>query len=473
MARTNQVASEVRGLPWTEAHARAEALWQRLGEPVAQGEGEPQPPSGAAFEALALGLATARLKAAGLPVVTWVARGRRMVVARLKARRPAFDPRQRQALVVSVALDGARPYPPVHPSRLEAHEAERLATADGGDTLARGGLLLSHAVTAVELLARANLPTARDLLVVLEHRVAGAARPLPGATAVPADEGRALLDAAACVVAEAGAVPLQIDDDVVLLVPVAQKGAVWLRLRASGRAVDPGLPMPSGATNVLLDALHRLRHAERPLRVSDAAKAQLLGVAEGQGLTGSLHARALLNPATATQTLRRSGHREPHLDALLHDTWTVTRVVTAGRPDAALDDAWALLDCRVVPGRDTAALLAELAEIAGPEVSLEVLAERPSKASDLHGQLLRVLRETVARRVPKARMVPSLQLLGCDAWGWRQSAVPCYGFAPVQLPASVDFEALWHRGGVATTPAERAWGRSVFVEALACYLVEA
>ena len=470
--RTNEIAARLTVLPWVAAHGRAERFWQALGEPLTDADApasSPQPVL--SWSQRAMQAAVTWLQEADVPTVAWRERGRLLVLARVVAQRPAFDARQRQALVLSVALDEDRPYPPVHASRLTAHDPGRAALADGGDTLARGGLLLNHALSAVSLLA--GLPTARDLLVLIEMRATAGATMPTGATEVAEAEGRALLEVAACVLAEAGGVPMDVGGALVLPVPVAQKAALWLRLRGRGRAIDPGLPEVDGAVDNLLAALALLREAERPLRICAASRAQVLGIADSVGVARGLAYRGLLNAATYGQASRRVADMAPYFDALLHDTWTVTRVQASGRPDAAGDDAWALLDCRIVPGRTTAQVLAELQLIVGERVVIDVLAERPGKESDLHAQVLRVLRQTLEARLPGARVVPRLQLAGCDAWGWRQSAVPCFGFSPVQLPGSIDLEPLWQRGAVPTIAAERAWGRSVFIEAVARRLVEA
>jgi len=466
--RANALATQLTAMPWVAAHGRAEQFWEALAaEPTVKTEGQRAP----TWSMRALQAAVNWLREDDVPTVIWQERGRRFLLARLAAKRPAFDPRQRQALVMSAALDDDRPYPPVHESLLTAHDPERLAKADGAETLARGGLLLHHGLCAMGLLSK--LETARDLLLLVEMRCPPQA-PMPhGATLVSAAEGHALLDIAACALAETGGVQMDVGEQVVLPVSVAQKAALWLRLRGRGRAVDPGFPRPGGATDNLLIALGRLRRAERPLRVCAAARAQVLGVAETVGVARSLAFRGLLTSTTYSQALRRVGGMEAFFDALLHDTWTVTRVQATGRPDAASDDAWALLDCRLVPGRETADVLDELRGIVGDLVSLEVLAERPGKESDVHAQLMRVLRQTLTAHVPGARVIPRLQLSGCDAWGWRQTAIPCFGFAPLKLPGSVDMEALWQRGAVPTLSEERAWGRTVFVEAVARYLVEA
>ncbi|MCO4760903.1 MAG: peptidase dimerization domain-containing protein [Myxococcales bacterium] len=465
---SGQIAAKLTTLSWAAVHGRAEQFWQTMARPELQ----PATRSGgqAWAEATVVQFIT-QLSHLSVPVVTWHERGRRFVLCRRAAQNPAFDARQRQALVISCTLDGDRPYPPVDPQRLMAHDADRLKLTDGGDTLARGGLLLGHALCAMELIA--DFPTARDLMVLVEFRQpAGAAGP-EGATEIAATDGQALLGVAAGVIAEAGGVPMDVGGETVLPIPIAQKGAVWLRLKGRGTAVDPGFPLPGGATNALLDALGRLRDADRPLRVTPAAKAQVLGIAEAVGVARGLTLRGLLSTATYSRAARRNLSQAPYFDALLHDTWTVTRIAAAGRPDAAGSDAWALLDCRLVPGRSVQELLAELRALVGEGVEIAVLAERPGKESDQHAQLLRVLSKTLRARVPSASVVVALQLAGCDAWGWRQTSVPCFGFAPVQVPAEVDFEPLWQRGGVPTTPGERAWGRSIFFEAVARYLVEA
>ena len=73
---------------------------------------------------------------------------------------------------------------------------------------------------------------------------------------------------------------------------------------------------------------------------------------------------------------------------------------------------------------------------------------------------------------PTARALPSLQLGSSDAIAWRQSAVPCYGFMPLDVPPGLDFGALWQHRGADLSAAAWSWGVGVFVDTVARILVE-
>ncbi len=48
------------------------------------------------------------------------------------------------------------------------------------------------------------------------------------------------------------------------------------------------------------------------------------------------------------------------------------------------------------------------------------------------------------REDPAARAVPFLMSGGTDAKAWHRLGIRCFGFAPLRLPAELDFVAMFH-----------------------------
>lgn len=400
--------------------------------------------------------------ALGLPPRRTQHLGRHHLMWRLPASAPAFATGHRQALLISAALEMERPH------LVAATQEAGLAH---GRAVARGGLMVGYglaALAAVRELNAADVATGRDLVLSIEYRSRDAAPAGPPEVSLPE------LAHCAFALADCGGHTLHLDKGRIRPVAVAQKGAVWLRLVARGEAADPALPGGVSAAAQLSEALSRIERHDFALRPCAAARALLHGMAEVRGGLGpGLAARGLLGAATHAGVARRMPETERQLvHALLHDTVSVTRIRVGDRTDAISDRAEAVLDCRLIPGRSTADLIAELSAVVGNGLELTVLAERPGAEAPLHAPLLGMLCERLHAADPDARALPALQLGSCDAIAWRQGDIPCYGFTPLQLPPGIDFDAHWQHSGAALPAAAWSWGVEVFVHAVAQILVE-
>ena len=398
----------------------------------------------------------------GLPPRRVAHLGRQHLLWRLPASRPAFAKGHRQALLISAAVDVSRPYLPL----AEAH-----AGSGHGRAVARGALMTGYglaALAAAHALVDAEVGTGRDLVLSIEYRDSD-----PGAEAEVSGDLDELAHCAFAL-ADCGGHDVHLETGRIRPVAAAQKGAVCLRLAVRGEPADPALPGRASVTALLSAALARIARHEFALRPCSAAKALLHGMAEVRGGLGQgLAVRGLLGAATHAGLARRLTESEQRLvHALLHDTVSVTHIRAGERPDAVPDCAEAILDCRLVPGRGTAELIAELSDVVGSGFEISVLAERPAVEASLHAPLLRMLCDRLEAADPTARALPSLQLGSSDAVAWRQGVIPCYGFTPLQLPSGVDFGAAWQHRGTHLPAAAWSWGVEVFIGTVARILVE-
>jgi hypothetical protein len=399
----------------------------------------------AAVEALAA--------AAGLSASVARADGKRHLLWRLAASRPAFGAGHRQALLISASLDGDLPHEP---------DLEAEPPPARGRALARGGLLAAYGVAAlleIDRLIGQGLATGRDLVLSIEHRAEGPNTPDGEAT-----DARAVLADCAVAVAEAGGYTSLFHGARIAPVAVAQKGSLRLRLLAEGER-------PAEA---LIGALARVSGHAFSLRPTDASRAFLQGVAEVLGGLGSnLAARGLLGAATHAGVARRLAPGDRALaHELLHDTVAVTRLRAGDAAQGRPRRAEALLDCRLVPGRPAADWTDELRALVGDGIQVSVLHEQAGTVAPLHGPMLHLLCEALEAADPTLRAVPTMQINPGDALGWRQNDIPCYGFTPVQLAPEVGFGACWRTGRLQLP--DTAWqaGAEVFVQTVARLLVE-
>jgi acetylornithine deacetylase/succinyl-diaminopimelate desuccinylase-like protein len=105
--------------------------------------------------------------------------------------------------------------------------------------------------------------------------------------------------------------------------------------------------------------------------------------------------------------------------------------------------AEAVVDCRVLPGRQ-AAFEREVDELIGPDVTREWISELPSYETSFDGQLVDAMNDALLALDPEARIVPYMLSGGTDAKAFARLGIRCFGFAPLRLPPELDFAALFH-----------------------------
>ncbi len=383
----------------------------------------------------------------GLSTQTALHGGCRYLLVKVAAARPAFGAGHRQALLISARF-----------------EPDRVATADectpAGVAIARGGLLVVQALALAKTLQRrqqaGSCESGRDLFVSIEIDERHLSELPTEATDEPIVDA---LAQSAFVVAEWGGWPMDTGKSLATPIAIAQKGRLLLQLRTRGEATDPALPGEPGAIDQLRDALAAVDAMDRPWRKTDATRAFVSAMAELSGLGRGVGWLALLGGGAWKRALDRVPQPNRRLlRALFHDTITPLSLHAVEEAAMAAPTAIATLDCRLLPVTDQEQFLTTLRRSVGDKVEVTVLRNRPAVAANVHTPLFRSLCEVAKMAAPDSKPVPILMVGSCDALGWRQSAVPCYGFAPLRLPAQQDALQLWETGKLSPSQEQVAWG---------------
>ena len=129
--------------------------------------------------------------------------------------------------------------------------------------------------------------------------------------------------------------------------------------------------------------------------------------------------------------------------ATLRDTANPT-MLKAGKANVIPATAEAVIDCRVIPGRQ-AAFEREVDEIIGPgchpRVGHRIALVRNGIRRRTGG---RDERRAAGRRPRVAYLVPYMLSGGTDAKHFARLGIWCFGFIPLRLPPELDFAALFH-----------------------------
>jgi acetylornithine deacetylase/succinyl-diaminopimelate desuccinylase-like protein len=130
--------------------------------------------------------------------------------------------------------------------------------------------------------------------------------------------------------------------------------------------------------------------------------------------------------------------------ATLRDTANPTMLSAGYKANVIPSTAEAVVDCRVLPGRQ-AAFEREVDELLGPDVSREWVTLLQPLQTSFEGDLVAAMSAALRAEDPEARPVPYMLSGGTDAKHFQDRfGIRCFGFAPLRLPPDLDFAAMFH-----------------------------
>ena len=221
------------------------------------------------------------------------------------------------------------------------------------------------------------------------------------------------------------------------LIETAEKGIQWMRLTARGQAGHGSMVNDQNAVTALAGAVARLGRHQFPLVLTDTVVEFLGAISEETGLTFDTESSDLEG------SIEKLGPMARMLKAILHDTANPTMLKAGYKANVIPATAEAVVDCRVLPGRQ-AAFEAEVDELLGPDVTREWVKDLPSYETSFDGDLVDAMNAAVLAVDPDGRTVPYMLSGGTDAKAFARLGIRCFGFSPLRLPPELDFASLFH-----------------------------
>jgi len=221
------------------------------------------------------------------------------------------------------------------------------------------------------------------------------------------------------------------------LIETAEKGLLWMRLTARGRAGHGSMVHDDNAVTAIASAVARIGSHQFPLVLTESVAAFLAAVADETGYTFDIDSPDLEGSIAKLGPIARI------VGATLRDTANPTMLKAGYKANVIPATAEAVIDCRVIPGRQ-AAFEREIDELIGPDVSREWISELGSYETGFDGDLVDAMNAAVLAHDPEARIVPYMLSGGTDAKAFADLGIRCFGFAPLRLPPELDFAALFH-----------------------------
>ena len=223
------------------------------------------------------------------------------------------------------------------------------------------------------------------------------------------------------------------------LVQTAEKGILWLRLIAHGRAGHGSVPTDANAIVRLAQAIARIDAHPWPREYIASVRGLLDGLSEVTGIP-----YAVDDPATHPAALfDKLGSTQGFVLGTLRDTANVTMLEAGYKQNVIPQSATAAVDARFLPGHE-ADVLATLERLAGEHVQVEVLHRDIALDAPFDGDLVTAMRTSLLAEDPEASILPYCLSGGTDNKALSRLGIRGYGFAPLQLPADLDFVPMFH-----------------------------
>ena len=236
-------------------------------------------------------------------------------------------------------------------------------------------------------------------------------------------------------IGEVGGFSATIGGQRLYLIQTAEKGMAWLRLTARGTAGHGSMIQPDNAVTELAETVARIGRHEWPVRLTPSAQAFLIAACDALGLDFS--------PGNVREVLGKLGTLAKMTGATVTNTANPTILNAGYKVNVVPQAAVAEVDGRFLPGYEEE-FLTELDSLLGPGVQREFVHHDVALETTFDGDLCGAMTAALLAEDASARTVPYCISGGTDAKAFSRLGIRCFGFAPLRLPADLDFFGMFH-----------------------------
>ncbi|TFC64692.1 M20/M25/M40 family metallo-hydrolase [Cryobacterium sp. TMT2-15-1] len=261
-------------------------------------------------------------------------------------------------------------------------------------------------------------------------------------------------------ISEVGGYSITLGGQRAYLLQTGEKALIWIKLVARGEAAHGSRLIQSNAVTRLAEAVAKVGRREWPIRLTETTTQLLAELARVLDVDPQRVGPDELALATGTA----SGF----IQASLRTTTNPTVLHAGYKHNVIPDRAEALIDIRTLPG-DEESVLAEVAALVGPDIEIVIMHRDIGLETEFGGPLVDAVVETLGRHDPGAPVLPYLLSAGTDNKALSTLGIKGYGFAPLKLPADLDFPAMFHGVDERVPLDALVFGRQVLTDLLSNY----
>ncbi|KJL31815.1 M20/M25/M40 family metallo-hydrolase [Microbacterium azadirachtae] len=259
-------------------------------------------------------------------------------------------------------------------------------------------------------------------------------------------------------ISEVGGYSIPVGDQRAYLLQVGEKALMWIRLIAKGRAGHGSRFHPENAVTRLAEAVTAIGRTSWPIQLTDTTREFLNRMSALTGLPVD-------DPDALAAT---AGPAEAFLRSTLRTTTNPTVLQAGYKHNVIPERAEALIDVRVIPGQEED-VLAQLRALVGDDIEIEMVVQDIGMETPFAGPLVEAMVAALGRHDPGVPVIPYLLGAGTDNKALAYLGITGYGFAPLKLPADLDFTGMFH-GVDERVPVESlVFGQRVLTDLLRTY----
>jgi acetylornithine deacetylase/succinyl-diaminopimelate desuccinylase-like protein len=219
------------------------------------------------------------------------------------------------------------------------------------------------------------------------------------------------------------------------LLQTAEKGMAWMRLTAHGRAGHGSMLNPDNAVTELAEAVAALGRHDWPERLIPTTRAFLEAACAALGVDFDIN--------EIRQSIAKLGPISRIIGATIRNTVNPTGLSAGYKVNVVPQTATADIDGRFLPGYEEE-FFAEIDRLLGPNVTREFIHRDIAVETTFDGDLCDAMVASVQAEDPGASVMPYCLSGGTDAKSFSTLGIRCFGFAPLRLPADLDFSGMFH-----------------------------
>lgn len=216
---------------------------------------------------------------------------------------------------------------------------------------------------------------------------------------------------------------------------IAEKGYLDLkltRIKNGGHSSTPNFPTAMGE---IAEALEKIEKHQMKPRITKPIK----DLIHNLGLSAPFAMGALfLNQGISSPIIKRAFSKGSTTSALIRTTITPTMIGGSNAPNIIAKEAWAMLNCRVLPGDSDKSIIEYVKKVINNEnIAISVINyKKPSPISTINTEAWETLKTTIKRTFPNSITTSFLMMGGTDAKHYHNVCDNIYRFEPCQMNQS-------------------------------------
>ena len=236
-------------------------------------------------------------------------------------------------------------------------------------------------------------------------------------------------------ISEVGGYSITLGGERAYLLQTGEKALLWIKLIARGTAAHGSRIIHDNAITKLAEAVATLGRHEWPLRLT----------ATTEELLGELARILKVDPQRMSpdELVLATGTASGFIQATLRTTTNPTLLKAGYKHNVIPDYAEALVDIRTLPG-DEEEVLATVRALVGGDIEVVLMHGDVGLENTFDGALVDAMVGALGAADPGAPVLPYLMSGGTDNKALSKLGIVGYGFAPLKLPADLDFPGMFH-----------------------------